>query len=278
MPIPFSESTFAFAYTREISNLWGQRLLPPPIFPTAMAESRLGFDVVLNGGGFLYCVQFKLSRLLIGKNAREARMGWPVPYYRFPISHDRQPIPGVQGMSRHSQYDNLCRLERLPRVLVEYAAPLFPTDWEPYWYYPFQDFYRHYIYGEIVKNSMRIMPSCIGTLQYGKHYIVSSPDGSKMAKSSELEELRAPYNHGEITESGFESPQFRDRPEPGEPSIRDTLRRFILEFGEPYGVSPRAMDDEDLIAACHFLARALFDVHLFTVSSRPIAELADRSN
>ena len=118
----FSEFSFGFAYIFQVANIWKNNLIESPILPNLYEEGKedgTGYDARLaKTGGFVYCMQFKLTEYMKGPTAKEANdktKKYPRPYYRFSIYGDRQ--------SR--QHELLCGLESKYGTRVEYVAPLF---------------------------------------------------------------------------------------------------------------------------------------------------------
>ena len=122
MPIEceFSETSFAFAYTREALDLWGPAGAVPS-FPSTYAEGALGYDVQLTQTQPLrfYFAQFKLSEQIHGFNGK-LRDDLGLPYFQFKL----RKKPSMQ-------HRLLVSLESLsPFNAVEYVAPRFTSGIE----------------------------------------------------------------------------------------------------------------------------------------------------
>ncbi len=113
----FSEFSYGYALTQELTNGSLGSLTAAPVFPSLVAEGRAGggYDVHLPFSGIALFIQFKVSHYLLRSNSRE----WPQygsPYYRMYL----RPL-------RHSdQHDLLRDLENAGNA-VYYVAPRFHT-------------------------------------------------------------------------------------------------------------------------------------------------------
>jgi len=114
MKATFSEFSFGYALTEEISDLFELHLNCAPIFPSQIEEGREGggYDVEFDFGFPLF-LQFKLCEHMVRSNASE----WSLfndEYYRFKI-----------WASRHSSQHELLIELRDDYNFVFYAAPAF---------------------------------------------------------------------------------------------------------------------------------------------------------
>jgi hypothetical protein len=115
----FTEFSYGFALTRELTPSGGPSGGSAPYFPSLITEGRSGggYDVRIDRGKFLY-LQFKLSEYMIGGPRGAGQEGvLDLPYYRFWIT-PRQ---------RSRQHKMLVDLER-KGAEVYYAAPIFHTE------------------------------------------------------------------------------------------------------------------------------------------------------
>ena len=82
----FSEFSYGFAVTNELTEFLKPSMRVAPIFPSLRQEGAPGggYDVELDVPGFPLFLQFKVSECMTRSTAREA--GWvPIPFYRFAI-------------------------------------------------------------------------------------------------------------------------------------------------------------------------------------------------
>lgn len=116
----FSEFTYSFALVNELVTLGNPPVVSVPVFPSLIQEGRAtgGYDVMLDRPGRPLFLQFKLSKHIRGRRAREfqQRIFWSA-FYRMYIRARR--------CSR--QHELLLELERTGQGSVYYCAPAFHT-------------------------------------------------------------------------------------------------------------------------------------------------------
>lgn len=147
----FSESTYAFAVTRElVGGVLGVPVAAPSI-PSLQAEgaSGGGYDVKIPLNPVPLFLQFKVPDVL--KRSSYLRPpGFPIPYYRI---HLRTSAP--------NQHKLLLELEAQGNV-VFYTAPRFHQACE---------LDNHFSNETVALNSIYIRPDDVGFLDSGKHHI-----------------------------------------------------------------------------------------------------------
>lgn len=271
-----SESSFGFAYAFELITLWGKNVIESAYFPSLAREGMPGggYDLSLDttrmsSKGFIYLAQFKRSRYIVGPRANEAREGYPLNYYRFPI--------------RDTQHKQLLKLEQIPNALVEYVAPRFTTHNELSYYFR---------QGDIRSNVVRAIPSSIGKIPNDRktHHVVCDEWGNNKKRYSESVEIEDPSDWGAITENGFErralheEPMVVEEPTPTErPTIRDQMEIFTFkalsimedDIGKGLVKLPEGVSDvrrylrgfgHDPVGTAQRVARILFGADLIVFS------------
>ncbi len=189
MKASFSEFSFGFAYTFELSTLWQSHLVGAPMFPSLVDEGKAGggYDVKLDSSlGFVYCAQFKRSEPMKRKSATESKAGYgPMPFFRF----------SIYGSDTSQQHELLLDLEA-DGILVEYVAPLFIEQ---------EDLDAAFSARNVRHRVVRIRPTSIGPLPDGDdHRVACDVSGGAPTLFSEPVELDQPTDWGPITEDGFE--------------------------------------------------------------------------
>ena len=194
MEAEFSEYSFGFAYTFELSTLWRNHLFAFEL-PNLNQEGKKGYDLRLaSSKGFVYCAQFKRSEYMTKPNANEYQAD-KLPYFRFPI----------YGNQQSRQHQLLLDLEKESGFLVEYVAPSFIEIQRLYGFFNNQN---------LRENVVRICPCIIGKLQDDKkgHTVVYDDQmgtGWGIELCSDRKKLNPQkngrYDNGEITEDGFSS-------------------------------------------------------------------------
>jgi hypothetical protein len=151
MATEFSESSYAFALTRDLVGGALGTVVGAPEFPTLQQEgsSGGGYDVKIPLQAVAVFFQFKVPQVL-RRNSRLRPPGFPIPYYRIPL---RTKIP--------NQHQLLLALES-QHELVFYAAPSFHQS---------QELDRHYRASAVASHSVFFLPSDAGTLDEDDHHI-----------------------------------------------------------------------------------------------------------
>jgi len=163
-----TERTYEFAFVQEIlDNCRGFSggLVIPPYFPNTREENKVGYDVCLEIATIPMFFQLKLSRKIVGKNARECRSGLvSPPYYRFKI-YSRLTSPQHRLLIDLENY-----LQQTGGLgVVQYAAPLFDR-WE--------EFFINYSDGKIREESFYVSPLSIGEITDDEdHTYYYKPEG-----------------------------------------------------------------------------------------------------
>jgi hypothetical protein len=139
----FSEFTYSFALVNELVTLGDPPVVSVPVFPSLIQEGRAtgGYDVALERPGRPLFLQFKLSKHIRGRRAREfqQRLFWS-PFYRMYIRARRS--------SR--QHELLLELQRTNQGTVYYCGPAFHT---------LMELNIHYKARQIAKYSRFVKPS-----------------------------------------------------------------------------------------------------------------------
>jgi hypothetical protein len=149
----FSEFTFGFAFTQEVTTLCWEALAGAPEMPSLFDEGHgKGFDVSLGLWGWTLFAQFKRGSLL----TRSTALQWDSynnDYYRFEI----------YPSSRSSQHGDLVRLEAKAIMhWVAYVAPVFHTSFQ---------LNSHFGDRHVLDNVRMISPGAIGALDDQIHYV-----------------------------------------------------------------------------------------------------------
>lgn len=146
----FSEFSYGYALTEQLITASGIPLKVAPIFPSLVAEGRVGggWDLQLNFKGMALFLQFKLTDCMVRRTAIECKQkNLNPPFYRMHL-RSKKVSP---------QHDLLLALEKRLRTKrlgkVFYAAPLFFKN---------ATFNRHYLAQQIPAQTRFIAPSAIG--------------------------------------------------------------------------------------------------------------------
>ncbi|HEX76540.1 MAG TPA: hypothetical protein G4O12_08205 [Dehalococcoidia bacterium] len=256
----FSEFSYGYAITEELSSGRLGPLTGAPIFPSLHSEGQSGggYDVHIPVEGMPLFLQFKLSRYLQRSNALE----WDLfggPYYRMYL--------------RPSRYSNqhALLLDLAMSNDVYYVAPKFHTV---------EELNHAYISRNVYDNSILINPITIGQLPDDDlHYIVFSATNQGFHFFSEQPRKLEGFHSGwDFTE--YELTKIRQR--------KIKIDAYLFEFiaGEIMGIlDRRAMKTERLkllqidrkkkgetlqekAQFTSYLTRVFFDAELFIVSER----------
>ena len=152
MTVPeFSESSYAFAVTRDLVGGAFGNVVAAPEFPTLRQEgaSGGGYDIKIPFQAVAVFFQFKVPQVL-RRNSKLRPPQFPLPYYRIPL---RTKHP--------NQHQLLLDLESRSE-LVFYAAPIFHQG---------QELSRHYQSDAVASHSAFFLPSDVGPLDENDHHI-----------------------------------------------------------------------------------------------------------
>ena len=148
----FSEFSYGFAFTNEITSHLHLFIKGAPLFPSLSGESLLGYDVKLPIIGYPMFFQYKLSSYLTRPYANEWSL-FSRPYRRIRLYNSLWS----------AQHNTLVSLESHDNIVL-YAAPGF---------HKLSDFNAHYNYRTIMENSFCFTPSSIGRYPRDEeHYVV----------------------------------------------------------------------------------------------------------
>lgn len=149
----FSEFTFGFAFTQEVTTMCWEALAGAPEIPSLFDEGHgKGFDVSLGLWGWTLFAQFKRGSLL----TRSTALQWATygaSYYRFEI----------YPASRSAQHSDLMQLEAsAPLHWVAYVSPVFHTS---------NELNALFTNRQVLDSVRMISPSAIGTLSDELHFV-----------------------------------------------------------------------------------------------------------
>jgi hypothetical protein len=159
----FSEFAYTFGLTAELAGSIEGGLRTAPVFPSTIAEGKLGYDAFLDLPGIPLFLQFKRPVLMVGARARERVMGlYNTSFYRMPL----------HSAARSRQHHLLCELEDARTgAVVYYVAPTFHRQ---------DDFNRYSAAGLLAERSFYAAPSLAGHFtDGGEHHFAYLPDGSE---------------------------------------------------------------------------------------------------
>jgi hypothetical protein len=259
MDAEFSEFSYGFSITREITGGKFGSLSAAPVFPSQYAEGRSGgYDVGVPLQGIPLFLQFKLSHHLERSNASE----WDVfgyAYYRMYL----RPL-------RHSdQHLLLTDLENQGKA-VYYVAPRFHTV---------EELNNAYSTGRVLDKSAFFRPSDIdlgSPPDIDEHYVAFGESGSPaFVCSNKPRAIRSSYTGSEVAEASRKRLQdtvakvnrvfFEDVSD----GIIDILERRAKETGTLKDLQNRLKQQEAQVKEkgefVAYLARVFFDAELFVV-------------
>jgi hypothetical protein len=152
-PNQFSEFTFGFAFTQEVTSLCWDALAGAPEMPSLFDEGHgKGFDVSLGLWGWTLFAQFKRGWQL----TRATALQWPTynsAYYRFEI----------YPPARSTQHEDLLALATAaPLHWVAYVAPVFHTS---------ARLNTLFMNRQVLDNVRMISPQQIGQLDDQLHHV-----------------------------------------------------------------------------------------------------------
>lgn len=134
MKSSFSELSYAFALTENLTHLLGMPLLSAPSFPSTYAEGKngAGHDLKLSYPGFAVFLQFKLSHCMTYASAKEFTSG----HFSQKVGGVKEPVYRMylHALRKSRQTSLMLKLERRFGH-VYYVAPLFhlPTELNNYY-------------------------------------------------------------------------------------------------------------------------------------------------
>jgi hypothetical protein len=149
----FSEFTFGFAFTQEVTSLCWSALGGAPTMPSLFDEGHgKGFDAAVGLWGWTLFAQFKKG----WRATRSSALQWSTynsEYYRFEIYPN----------SRSTQHEDLLALERAaPLHWVAYVAPVFHSN---------ARLNSLFMNQHVLDNVRMIAPRAIGHLDDDLHYV-----------------------------------------------------------------------------------------------------------
>ena len=150
-----SEFSYGYAVTEGMVRTYSSGLRAAPIFPSLFQEGQAGggYDVLIQRRSVPLFLQFKLSECMVRSTALEVKQGkLTAPFYRMNL----RPPPS-------DQHELLLELESSGEQ-VYYIAPMFHTE---------EEFNVAYLSGNILKRSIFLRPSAIGTLPDGRRHHVA---------------------------------------------------------------------------------------------------------
>lgn len=159
MPInQFSEFSFGFAFTQEVTTLCWSALPGAPEFPSLFDEGKgKGYDVAIGLYGWTLFAQFKRGSLLRTANAKQWE-DYGVPYYRFPIYR------GIES----TQHDDLRNLEASGLLhWVAYVSPVFHTV---------NELNAAFMHRQVLDRVRMVSPTAIGPLSQDEVHFVTYKD------------------------------------------------------------------------------------------------------
>jgi hypothetical protein len=259
MESDISEFSYGYALTQEIVRLTGSSRCP--VFPSLLAEAKLGFDVKIARRGKPLFLQFKLSQCMTTYRAEEAQKGLLTPpFYRFRI----------RSRKHSDQHALLCQLDRKYRS-VYYAAPEFSKP---------HDLHDAYARGDVMGRSAFISPSDIGVLKTDGSHKVSFEVGTSIAYF-----LSEPVQLSTVRGRTLflEKLPAQVHEQPRRVINRDFFKELSKELIDIYrSVSYPRLDHEELTPLgrssqepwefAAFLSRSLFGTELYLAVEEPIGE------
>jgi hypothetical protein len=151
MKSEFSEFSYGFALTFEITNALFSTASGVPFLPSLIQEKKLGYDVNFTAMGWPLFLQFKLSEYLSFHSSYSRSRGEPcyrISVYRLLDSDQHNLLKGLAG--------------REPEVY--YAAPAFSRQ---------SDFNRYFINGEIINKTVFISLESLPSLTDNEHHQIT---------------------------------------------------------------------------------------------------------
>lgn len=252
----FSEFSYGYAVTEEITHSAGP-LSVAPVFPSLVQEGQSGgFDVKLGLPGFPLFLQFKLSDCMIRGNADEAKSGLlNVPFYRMhlrPLSHSQQ-------------HNLLLNLESTGKM-VYYIAPAFHLE---------PEFNQIYASHTVVSCSVKIRPSDIGPLpDIYEHYIAFQNSAARIGifRSEIIRKVDIGNWEDVIRDVSLEYKRkqissLRIALESATEEMVEIVNRIYKGYHDWRPIS-KFLGDENPVRRAASLAQIYFDSTLFIVQSR----------
>lgn len=248
MEAKFSEFSYGFAATAELANQL-KPLGAAPVFPSLVAEAKLGWDVKMKTRpGLVLFVQFKLPRALTMARARE----WPVYkslYYRMYIRR-----------RRHSKQHNLLRKLSMKEPFVYYLGARF---------YELQPFNNNYLSSKVLSNSIAIPLRQLPDLKDDEQHYISYQSASNAYWCSETPKpVRA--ESGELLVHTISSALSAANPVPLSDNRLRAIRENILHTLEESQLSAefraRTNDMQQVVDDIQFLSRTFFSAEALFVT------------
>ena len=244
----FSEFSYAFAFTRELTDeIKNQGLQPVATLPNTRQEAKSGADLEMFPGtlGGTMFFQFKTSDRLTGRNAKEWK-DYKSSYYRFDIRPDR--------LSR--QHNALKKLTKKYRG-VYYAAPAFHAH---------DDFVAYQLAGTVKDNSNWTPVSVLPKQKVGeKHRITFTGNVGRKWHSEVIDIPEFPpeacYSDIEIRET-IDDSYFRRM---HETMLEIALAHGAIADGEMQGNADLPIDE--VLRELEHLSVAHFGLHMMTFAA-----------
>ncbi len=253
-----SEFSYGYALTEELVCRSGMPLRAAPLFPSLIAEGRVGggFDVSIPFVGHLLFLQFKLSDCMVRDTAFECQGGYlSPPFYRMHL----RP-------RRHSQQHQLLLDLENRGELVFYAAPHFHTPME---------LNDAYLNGHVIDRSIFVQPSQIGPLpdDANHHVAFGSGEGAFFCSEPKLllgeSEFRMSFEDKVIV--GLEQQRWFDGSADSVRHLAAELIECVMERLPTGGLSPDELErlkNHDPRLQISYLARSFFACEILLVASK----------
>lgn len=253
MKAEFSEFSYGFAVTSELSDSLGEDLIAAPVFPTLRDEWRLGWDVSLRMAGISLFLQFKLAELLTRRTAGEWGL-YNAPYYRFQLHRaarcrQHNLLKGLAEVNSHVYYV-APRFTRVPEFDLRYRRRRVVPEsaWISLLRLPWvNDAYPHHV-----------------TYRSGRDLRFSSPESEPLEGDITGDAWIADVRRAWETEH-----RIIDRAYFGE--MHTTLLRVLMDprWASGWHVDwPASQESEDLFREITYLCRTFFGVEMVLVGKR----------
>lgn len=214
MKLGYTEFSFGYAFTENLTRSSATGPKTAPVFPNLVQEARAGYDVKIDLPGLPLFFQYKLPELMTRGNAREIATyklpGLTAPFFRMPL------MPS--GLSK--QHELLMKLEKNYPKAVFYASPRMQNG---------RAFNNAYANIEVHRKSIFFSPNDIGPLPDPKAHSIAYQDGLPNAwRCSEPKEIAAASFETleQRARAGFEQPKFRTL-RAAAPEMRELLRSVV---------------------------------------------------
>ncbi len=250
----FSENSYGFALTLEISMALGPNIRAAPCFPTLREEGATGggYDVKLTRPGVPLLIQFKRPDVMVSKAAKEFkkdRLNLDLPFYRMPLR--------TSGSSR--QHDMLLQHCQSGNE-VYYACPIFDSE---------EDFNQHFLNGVVSEHSIFVDPADVGPLSQEPHFL-SYSSRHEAWKYSEKPE----YVEGDRSKEAMYRNVKEALAKEGDHPVAERMEGYLAGLrtllGETLGykfLGEPPADPVDIVRQAATLSRAYLGAELFVAQS-----------